>query len=185
VGLRRGFKAEANRVSLRVRAKLSLAQIDPIDPASVCKHFDINLIKLSELSIDATRFLQIDQSSFSAVTVPRGHRRAIVHNDSHGPVRQRSNICHELAHCFLGHECAPPLTADGDRTRDSEQEAEAHFLAGVLLIPDDAAKRIVLRGLGDTARNIYGISAEMLEYRLRVSGAIAIGRRVAAKRRSG
>ncbi len=184
MGLRRGFKAEANRISLRVRGKLSLASSDPIDPAAICRHFDIDLIKLSELPLDATRFLRAEKSSFSAVTVPCGHRRAIVHNDAHVPYRQRSNICHELAHCFLGHECAPPLMDTGERTRDSEQEAEAHFLGGVLLVPDEAAKRIVLRGLRSDACRIYGVSDEMLEYRLQVSGAIAIERRIAAKRRS-
>lgn len=185
MGFRRGFKANANRISVRVREKLSLAPSDPIDPAVVCRHFEIDLIKLSSLSLDARRFLQFDQTSFSAVTVPRGHRTAIVHNDSHSPYRQRSNICHELAHCFLGHECAPPLTKNGERTRDSEQEAEAQYLGGVLLIPDEAAKRIVFRGLRGTACGLYGVSEDMLEYRLRVSGALAIGRHVSARRRSG
>ena len=92
MGFRRGFKAEANRISLRVRAKLALTNSDPIDPADVCRHFDIDLIELSTLSVDAMRFLQADQSSFSAVIVPRGHRTAIVHNDAHHPFRQRSNI---------------------------------------------------------------------------------------------
>lgn len=182
MGLRRGFKAEANRIALRVREKLSLAPIAPIDPILVCKHFDIGLLKLSELDVDVARFLGADRSQFSAVTVPRGHQTAILHNDSHDPKRQRSNICHELAHCFLGHACVPPLTADGERTRDSAQEEEAHFLGGVLLLPDEAAKRIVLRGLRSTACECYGISDEMLNFRLRLSGALAIERRVAQKR---
>jgi Zn-dependent peptidase ImmA (M78 family) len=141
------------------------------------------LMMLSELSVDAARFLDIDRSSFSAVTVPRGHRTAIVHNDAHHLYRRRSNICHELAHCFLGHEGSPPLTDDGERTRDSEQEAEAHFLGGVLLVPDEAAKRIVLHGLRSNAGKIYGVSEEMLVYRLRISGALTIERRIAARRR--
>lgn len=183
MGLRRGFKAQANRISLRVREKLSLAPSDPVDPVIVCRYFDIDLIELSALSVDAARFLQADQSSFSAVTVPRGYRTAIVHNDAHSRFRQNSNICHELAHCFLGHEGAAPLTENGERTRDSEQEAEAHFLGGVLLIPDEAAKRIVLRGLRDHACELYGASEEMMDYRLRISGALAIARRVSARRR--
>lgn len=179
---RRGFKAEANRIALRVREKLALASIDPIDPVAVCKHFDISLLRLSDLDVDVSRFLGSDRSRFSAVTVPRGHQTVIVHNDSHDPCRQRSNICHELAHCFLGHECAPPLTVAGERTRDSGQESEAHFLGGVLLLPDEAAKRIVLRRLRSTACKVYGISEEMLEFRLRLSGALAIERRIAQKR---
>jgi hypothetical protein len=171
---RHGFKAEANRISVRVRLKMGLLPVEPIDPALVCEHFDVVLLKLSELDCDVTRFLGADHSAFSAVTVPCGPRTAIVHNDSHHEHRQRSNICHELAHCFLGHQCTPPLTEDGDRARDGSVEAEANFLAGALLIPNEAAIHIVRNGLVATAQKSYGVSQQMLEYRLRVSGARTI-----------
>jgi IrrE N-terminal-like domain len=170
----RGFKAEANRISLRVREKMGLGPLDPIDPAKVCAHFDIVLLKLSELHLDTSPFLGASRSSFSAVTVPCGWTIAIVHNDSHGPYRQRSNICHELAHCLLGHRCTPPLIESGERARDGGIEAEANFLAGSLLIPNEAAQYIVRQGLIPTAQRIYGVSEQMLNYRLRVSGAYKI-----------
>ena len=69
MAFRRGFKAEANRIALRVRAQMDLSPIAPIDPALVCAHFDIVLLKLSELDCDARRFLGVDQAAFSAVTV--------------------------------------------------------------------------------------------------------------------
>lgn len=160
---------------------MGLAAIDPIDPAAICARFEIELIKLSELDFDCSRFLEAESSAFSAVTVPRGGRIAIVHNDSHHPYRQRSNICHELAHCFLGHEGAPPLTENGERSHDGELEAEANFLAGTLLIPNEAALYIVKSGLAVDAQHIYGVSRPMLDYRLRVSGAQTIYRRSAAR----
>jgi Zn-dependent peptidase ImmA (M78 family) len=153
---------------------MGLRDIDPIDPTEVCTVFDIELYGLSELGCDASDFLNADQSAFSAVTVPRGRRTAIVHNDSHHPYRRRSNICHELAHCFLGHECTPPLTESGDRSRDSGVEAEANFLAGALLMPNEAAVYVVANGLVEQAQGIFGISRAMLEYRLRMSGARVI-----------
>lgn len=174
MAFRRGFKAEANRISLRIREQMGFGPLDPIDPANVCTHFDIVLLKLSELGCDFSSFLGADCSSFSAVTVPCGWRTAIVHNDSHHPYRQRSNICHELAHCFLGHQCTPPLTESGERARNSGIEAEANFLAGTLLIPNEAAIHIVRQGLVPVAQGIYGVSQQMLEYRLRVSGAHTI-----------
>jgi hypothetical protein len=102
LAFRRGFKAEANRISLRVREQMGLTPIDPIDPVKVCAHFDILLIPLSEYGRRFAAFLGSAKSSFSAVTVPCGLQTAIVHNDSHHPYRQRSNICHELSHCFSG-----------------------------------------------------------------------------------
>lgn len=132
---------------------MGLLPVEPIDPARVCDHFDIVLLKLSELDCDVARFLGADRSAFSAVTVPCGPRTAIVHNDSHHEHRQRSNICHELAHCFLGHRCTPPLTENGNRARDGGIEAEANFLAGSLLIPNEAAVHIVRSGLVPMAQN--------------------------------
>lgn len=194
MGFRRGFKADANRIAVRVRAQMGLLPIAPIDPALVCAHFDIVLIKLSEVGCDASRFLGADRSAFSAVTVPYGAATAIVHNDTHHPYRQRSNICHELAHCFLGHECTPPLTEDGERARDGGIEAEANFLAGALLISNEAALHIVRNGLVPSAKTLYGVSQAMLEFRLRVSAAHTIhsrfvaavgGGRGAARRQAG
>ena len=190
MAFRHGFKADANRIALRVRAQMGLLPTAPIDPALVCAHFDIVLLKLSELDCDASRFLGANRSAFSAATVPYGAATAIVHNDTHHPFRQRSNICHELAHSFLGHECTPPLTEDGERARDGGIEAEANFLAGALLISNEAALHIVRNGLVTSAQLLYGVSQAMLEFRLRVSGAhtrhsrfvAAVGGRAGARR---
>lgn len=185
MAFRRGFKADANRISLHVRAQMDLGPLDPIDPAKVCAHFEIVLLRLTDLDCDISSFLGVSRSSFSAVTVPCGLRTAIVHNDSHHECRQRSNICHELAHCFLGHQCTPPLTEFGERARDGGIEAEANFLAGTLLIPNEAAIYVVRQGLISAAQDIYGVSGSMLEYRLRVSGARTIqSRRIQAVTRS-
>lgn len=174
---RRGFKAEANRIALRVRSQMGFDDIAPIDPAAVCSHFDIQLLELSVVHPNSPFLNSANNSAFSAVTVPCGLRTAIVHNDTHHPHRQRSNICHELAHCFLGHKSTPPLTSDGDRTRDSAAEEEANFLAGVLLLPNEAAVYVVGAGLLSQAQRLYGISRSMLTYRLRVSGAHVIHER--------
>jgi Zn-dependent peptidase ImmA (M78 family) len=176
LSFRRGFKAEANRIALRIREQMSLSPLAPIDPVEVCARFDIQVIRLSELD-NSSPFLGRSNSAFSAVTVPCGWHTAIVHNDSHHPYRQRSNICHELAHCFLGHECTPPLTESGERARDGGMEAEANYLAGTLLVTNEAAKHVVRQGLISEAQRMYGISGPMLNYRLPVSGAHTIHRR--------
>ncbi len=177
MSFKRGFQAEANRIAVRVREQMGLTALDPIDPVVVCEHFDIALIKLSELGGDSSEFLSSDNSVFSAVTVPCGAKIAIVHNDSHHPYRQRSNICHELGHCFLGHNHTPPLTASGERIRDGGIEAEANFLGGTLLLTNEGAIHILRSGLMPVAQHRYGISKPMLTYRLQVSGARKIYQR--------
>lgn len=176
MAFRRGFKAEANRIALRVRQQMGLAPHEPIDPVLVCSHFEIELLKLSEVE-PGSPFLGVHQDAFSAVTVPRGLTTAIVHNDRHHPYRQRSNICHELAHCFLGHQYVPPLLQNGERSRDSGIEAEANFLAGVLLITNEGAMRIMADGLYYEAQEIYGVSKPMLDFRMRMSGAQTVFQR--------
>ena len=176
MGFRRGFKAEANRIAVRIRQQMGLDAVAPIDPLAVCERFDIRVIPLSVLD-ESSLLLGQSGSVFSAVTVPCGIHTAIVHNDSHHPNRQRSNICHELAHCFLGHEYAPPLTETGERSRDGGIEAEANYLAGALLITNEAALHILQSGLIVEAHELYGVSKTMLNYRLRVSGAQKIFQR--------
>lgn len=182
MSFQRGFKASANRIALVVRERMGLRPIDPIDPLAVCDFFDIDVIEIADLDCECSTFLGRDMSIFSAVTVPRGMRTAIAHNNAHHPHRQRSNICHELAHNFLGHEHAPPLTQVGERNFKSGIEGEANFLAGALLIPDKAAIHIALNGLGQQAQDLYSVSKPMLAYRLRVSGANTIAQRMMARR---
>ena len=181
--MRRGFKADANRIAVKVRAGLGLGPACPIDPWTVCVHFEIDVWPLSELADPSGgqvghHFLHVDTESFSAVTVHHASRRVIVHNDSHHHVRQRSNLTHELAHCFLGHALTGAFKPDGNRDRNPLIEEEAAFLGGSLLITNEAAHRIVASGNLDAARSAYGVSRQMLEFRLRMSGAHTVaGRR--------
>lgn len=61
---------------------------------------------------------------------------------------------------------------------DGGIEAEANFLGGALLVSNEAAVHILLNGLTPRAQNLYGVSRPMLDFRLRMSGAYAIQRRV-------
>jgi Zn-dependent peptidase ImmA (M78 family) len=170
--MERGFKAKANRVAVDIRTDLGLRAHDPLDPLTVCNHFEIVVIPLTKYGQEVTHFKRIERGAFSAVTVPCGLQRAIVHNDTHSPDRQRSNIMHELAHAFLGHPPCSAFSCDGERHYDSGVEAEAAFLGGALLITNEAAWHIVRVQLRGMARQMYGVSQSMLDYRLRISGAL-------------
>lgn len=170
----RGFKAKANKIALKVRSVLGLSEVDRFEPELACQHFDIDLIRMTDVGCDCSLFEGGDSSRFSAVTVPCGLRTAIVHNDCHHPYRQRSNICHELAHLFLGHTAYPPLTSDGERVHNRGVEAEADLLGGALLLTQAAALHILENGLRSRAQQIYGISRAMLDWRIGDSGAQTI-----------
>lgn len=187
---RRGFKTQANSIAVGMRADLGLEPTSPLDPWAVCNHLEIFVLKLSELTDADNRqvgrhFLHAGREAFSAVVVPRGIRTAIVYNDSHAPVRQRSNIFHELSHLFLRHPIRPLLAADGSRDRDGAVEDEAAFLSGCLLITNEAAHHILSSGISSIATTVYQVSEVMLNYRLGVSGANQVAARRASKRLAG
>ena len=79
-------------------------------------------------------------------------------------------MAHEIAHAILVH---PPQPFDHARGRDFHQgvEAEANCLAGHILIPNAAALHIVRSGGEASAGDRYGVSNQMLQWRLGASGA--------------
>lgn len=171
MGFVRGFKAKADRMALEVREKVGLSPIDPLNVEALCDHLDIKVISMTSLPCDTSQLCGNDNDCFSAMLVYAGMKLAIVHNDTHHPHRQRSNICHELSHCFLGHKACHLVNDNGTRVHNGTIEAEANYLAGSLLMPREAAVHVLASGLLSRARSIYGISRPMLDYRLRISGA--------------
>ena len=95
-----------------------------------------------------------------------------MHNDFHSPARQASNLCHELAHGLLLHPSTPALDEQGCRYWSKEIEDEANWLSGVLLVPDEVAIAVVKNGIDlGQAAEYYGVSVQMMNFRINVSGA--------------
>ena len=174
--MRRGFKTEAKETARQVRGDLGLGMAAPLDPWRLAEWLEIPVFRLSDFGEDAEEafryFSGAGRSVFSAVTVFDGNRRWIVHNDSHSAARQASNVCHELAHGLLLHPPTPALDARGCRFWSKEIEEEANWLSGVLLVPDEAAIAVVKNGIDLAhAASLYGVSTQMMRFRINVSGA--------------
>lgn len=176
MALRRGFKTEAKSTAGEVRSELGLGDLNALDPWALAKHLDIPVVPLSALRDDApfaTRHLHsVEPGAFSAVTVFCGHRRTIVHNDCHARGRQVSDITHELSHGLLLHQPTPALDDRGCRHWNDDIEDEAEWLAGALLITEDAALWIVRQGMTiEAAADHLAVSRAMVQYRVNVTGA--------------
>jgi len=174
--MRRGFKTEATALARDLRAELGLSGVDPLDPFGLADHLAIPLVALSTMEEDAPAavdlFLHVDGSSFSGLTVFAGAHRLIVYNDGHAPTRQVSDITHELAHGLLLHPPLPALDHRGFRYHDPEREDEASYLAGALLVTEEAAIRSVRQGKGlAEASARLGVSDDMLRWRINMTGA--------------
>ena len=176
---RRGFKTWAEEVALRVRSKLRLEPAGPLDPLQLAGLLSVPVLRpddLSALPDDCKGRLRNDHSdSWSAITVTNGKHYLIVINANHAPTRRNSDLAHELAHIILGHEPSMMFASPGSgialRTHNKEQEDEANWLAGCLLLPRDALFTIRRRRLSDEeACRTYGVSSAMLRFRLNASG---------------
>ena len=174
--MRRGFKTEANAIAREVRAELSLSRTAPLDVRRLAEHLDIPVTPLSSFHKQAPNaarlFLNGGQGVFSGVTVFRGTSRTIVYNDAHALGRQSNDIGHELSHGLLLHAPTAAIDGRGCRVWDIDTEAEANWLSGTLLVPEEVALQIVRRGwsLPEAAAK-YGVTPKMVEYRINVTGA--------------
>jgi Zn-dependent peptidase ImmA (M78 family) len=176
VAYRRGFKTEANSIATEVRGELNLTALDALDPWALAAYLCIPVWPLSSLEDDAKAAIQhlrdIDQGAFSAVTVFCGTKRTIVHNDGHVRGRQVSDVAHELSHGLLQHPPTPALDDRGCRDWNEGIEDEAQWLAGALLITEDAALWIARGNASeDEAAARFGVTRRMVHYRLNVTGA--------------
>src|SRR5438105_10547812 len=116
--LRRGFKAEAERFALSLRAELGLKVMDRLDPLALAAHLEVPVISLTELRLDGASNGSVSRlmsrtSGFSALTICEGTRRLIVYNPRHPPTRRANSVVHEVGHIVLEHPPAPALGDGG------------------------------------------------------------------------
>lgn len=175
----RGFKNWCETIALQRRRALGLAPVDPLPPDRLAASLSVTVRNVDEVpQLDATSrrvLLHRDPDSWSAVTITDGTKSVVILNSTHSRGRSASDLMHELAHLIIGHQPGRiDLTEDGAlmlNTYDRQQEDEANWLAGCLLLPRPALlwlrrERLVL---SEAARH-FGVSQDMLQYRLRVTG---------------
>lgn len=175
--LRRGFKAEAERLATRLRLELGLPPNARIDVDKLAQYLGVavrsadELVPLSELE----RLDELQPGCFSAATIhlSNGGVVTVTNPLNQSVARRDSDLAHELAHLLLKHE---PSQVDrvGDLTFfdcDPEQEEEANWLAGCLLLPRPLLLAAARQGL--TAEQIAEqntVSVPMARFRLNASG---------------
>jgi hypothetical protein len=175
---RRGFKTWAERTSLRARQKLKLPPHSPLDPSRFADLLGVSVVtptELADLTEDVRqRLLHDHRDCWSAITVTDGASHLIVVNPSHARTRLNSSLAHEIAHVILGHEPSmmfmSPKSGMALRTHNEEQEEEANWLAGCLLLPREAL--LLIRRLGKSDEDAcleYGVSSAMLRFRFNVT----------------
>jgi hypothetical protein len=176
--MRRGFKAEAERHAQELGSRLGYQDNQPLALSAIAEHLGVEVVAADEIvdrrRLDELTELQPDAFSAATFKLPTG-KRVIVYNPLHPAGRTNSNIAHELAHLLLGHTVRSLETVGNFKflTCDTEQEEEADWLAGCLLLPRPVLYNAAKKGW-DPAQIAakYNTSEQMARFRMNASGVL-------------
>jgi hypothetical protein len=200
--LRRGFVKEAEIASLSHREALGLTVKQACPARKLARRLGLRVVSAEaiapSLSADlseayaeylggppsrAVEPLFQPEAGFYAFFVEVGGHRMVLYNPNCEPVRQESDLMHELAHVICGHEGQAISFGDDFalRAHDPDHEEEANRMGSILQIPEDGLFWHLVDGrTDDEIANIYGASHGMIQWRKLKSGAV---RRAAAYRK--
>jgi Zn-dependent peptidase ImmA (M78 family) len=175
--VRRGFKAEAERLAQQVRSQMGLRQNEPMDSIKLAAHVGADIRPADQLTTLAKlqALEEIQPGAFSACTFTLNDRHIIVYSPLASPGRRNSDIAHEAAHLLLDHAVKVIQQVSGLSffTCDPDEEQEANWLAGCLLLPRPLLYAAARRGRSsaDIAQEC-GVSEQMAAFRLRTTGVL-------------
>ena len=190
--MRRGFKAQSERVAESHRRAIGLRQDEALEPERLAEHLGVVVWRPEDVpQLDSASLAQLveeDSDSWSAVTLQHGSSRLTIVNSAHAVVRQRSSVTHELAHLILGHQ---PSRIDVSKegllvlsSFEGEEEDEADWLSAALLVPRDGLMRVYRRQRDeDCLAQHFGVSLRLLKWRLGKTGVALQAKRASAYRR--
>jgi Zn-dependent peptidase ImmA (M78 family) len=171
---RRGFKSEAAEIAGAIRTELGLTDTERLVPGDLADHLGIPVLDIGEfgeLPDVVHQLTQIDTAALSALTVLRGTARLIVVNHAHSIGRIANSVAHEISHVLLEHDPGVAVTTEGFRTWHAEQEAEADWLAGCLLIPRGGLLEKMATGMSlEDLASHFGVSLELARWRDNMTG---------------
>src|SRR5438093_1618957 len=103
--MRRGFKAEAERLAEKIRNDMQLRPSDPLDALHLARHVGADVRCADELtSLEKLQTLdELQPGCFSACTFTVGDHHVIVYSPLSSVGRRQSDIAHEVAHLVLQH----------------------------------------------------------------------------------
>ena len=175
----RGFKTRCENIAQSVRVDLGLGASDPLPASELATYLGVKIIipqDIPGMSGELLEVLLVDEAQgWSALTVSDSRSTFVIYNPQNSEGRRSSDVTHELAHILLRHAPSVLMFApDGTwalRTYDKQQEDEAAWLSGCLLLPRPALLSIEKAGQPPAvAATEYGVSQRLLRYRTDMTG---------------
>jgi len=187
--LKRGFKAEAEKLASYYRKLLGRKDYDPLPARFLAAELKIKLLTPQDIpGIDKEllhQLLVVGKDAWSAAIYRKEEKEFIIYNPTHSSFRQESDLMHELAHAICKHELNDLATAILDcviplRKYKEDQEEEAGWLGACLQLPQKALiHHYIFKKMNeDNISNLFNASAKMVDYRISISGVKFIKKRL-------
>jgi hypothetical protein len=192
--MKHGFKSQSEERAKEVRAVVRLPAVAPLPARLLASALKVPVLDPNDIpGLDGSARDQLLLNfckNWSAVTIFVKGGHIIIHNPSHLPPRQESDIMHELAHLLCRHKPTRLDRSAGlpwiSRTYDLEQEREAEWLGACLQIPRAALLLFIQRGCDNaTIAAHFGASEEMVRFRRNTTGVDTQLSRRATRSRTG
>ena len=177
--LKRGFKSQCERRSNELRRQVGRADFEPLRALDVAQHYDVTVWSPHDIvgipAADIHHLLNAGHQEWSGFTLRINNRHLIIANTAQSDRRQNSVVMHELAHIILGHALVSGTITDAGHfvpsTYDQNQEDEAAWLGGTLLLPRPALLWMRRHQMSDEeAATHFGVSPDLLKWRVRMTG---------------
>ncbi len=177
--MKRGFKSQCEKRSVEIRKQLGLESVSPLSAEKLARHINVTIWSTLDIdglsSEDLRQLTEIDPGSWSAFTLRIENRHLVVFNSAQSSARINSVCMHELSHIILGHELhGADVSPDGHlipSNYNKEQEDEADWLGGTLLLPRPALLHIRNSKLSnEQIEEDYQVSNDMIKWRFRMTG---------------
>ena len=177
--MERGFKSRCEEMSRSLRAELGLDPAAPLPAGQLASYLGVYLWSVEDLGLDPADVRQLvhnDPDSWSAITVSAAGLDAIILNPNHrrGPLFQR---CHaRIGSPAAGATNLAPCSSPGRRAwrcagLTSLPKTRPIGWRAPLLLPRDALVKLrAKRCPKEVACDEFGVSRQMLEFRMRVTG---------------
>lgn len=179
MGFRRGFKSQCERRAVEIRKDLGLSDISPLDARLLAKKLDITVWSEANVKAldDNDRIVlnDIQDDSWSALTLRCNASHLILYKAGVSLARENSVIMHEISHILLGHELSDAMVSEEGalvpKNYNHDQELEADWLAGTLLLPRPTLLYVLRKNMDRKAvLDSYKVSGQMYDWRIRMTG---------------
>ncbi|MBI1183588.1 ImmA/IrrE family metallo-endopeptidase [bacterium] len=175
--MRRGFKTKCDSICSQIRNALRIDDYAALPEYALANHLGLKIFKPSDLLAFGFRkkhlnvLCNANSRDFSAVAIKAKSCVLITFNEAHSPARIKSSLVHEMAHIICDHDFTQFDADTSLREFPKDEEEEADWLAGCLLIPRNGIIWAGRKGMNlDDLANHYEVSVQMARWRVNKTG---------------